>query len=440
MSEPKIRALVFEGPNRLRRQPVIITAPVFIICATIGIHVAGRTAALCASEKVDSYIYTVAAYKFWDPQATAADLIPDKPAGQAFLTGWCYRIFPGPPTRLTLAPIESVFLLGGAGMFGWLALRLFGGRTAATMTLFLVIAHNIYNALDPTTDGFDLNESYLLWPMMTAVLAHLTIASPMRRGYLRGLGIGLALTIKQTSLGLFLALIIHGFVVVVIRGNWRDGLRSGAVSLAGLVGAWTPLILFLHLRGWLIPHFHSLGERSGTHVAMLGVAIQGWDKVWPLAPAWWWIALGLLALFASQRRYSGTDRPCSRQRLLSFGFVLLWLAAELVILVAMTKPASHYYQQIVAPVILLAGFGIDSFAREIKGTRRSDRVIAWQWVIAGTVTLAAFSVMPLLEETFKRSQRFVYQTEIDEFRQHIETWDPGSMGLGVSATKSHATP
>lgn len=424
----------------VRRWPSLMTAPATILVLTVATHAGGRIAAFCGPHKVDSYTYTVAAYKFWTPGSTAADLVPDKPAGQALLTGWCYRIWPGPPTRLTLAPIESAFLLAGAAVFGWLALRLFGPQTAVALTFFFVLAQNAYNALDTTTDGFDLNECYLSLPMLAAVFAHLTMTRPGRRGFVRGLGIGLALTIKQTAAGLLAALLIHGLIVTIGRKRWRDALVATVASAAGMAAAGLPLLASLYSRGWLWGHLHDLSERSGAHVGMMPMGLGDWHLLLSLAPALWWIALGAMAWAAGRGTRRAVPEGSRDMRTAAAQFVPIWLAAEAVILWSMTTPATHYYQQIVAPITLAAGFGISMLAQTLAPLRIRDRVAAWRWVHAGTIVLVVAAAMPLWAEVRKRAHSFSYPSEISGFQQQIETWAPGSMGLRASVLKHDAKP
>ena len=110
----------------MRRLPYLISKPAILLLLAVPIHIGGRMAAFCSPNKADSFIYTIAAYRFWQPDATAADLVPDKPAGQALLTGWVYHIWPWPPSRLAMIPVESAFMLAGYAMFFALGTRLFG--------------------------------------------------------------------------------------------------------------------------------------------------------------------------------------------------------------------------------------------------------------------------------------------------------------------------
>ena len=97
-----------------------------LLASAVAIHAAGRVAAFCSPFKVDSFVYSVAAYRLYDADVTIEDLVGDKPPGQALMTGWIYRVLPGPPTRLAMVPLESAFMLAGFAVFWRLAIILFG--------------------------------------------------------------------------------------------------------------------------------------------------------------------------------------------------------------------------------------------------------------------------------------------------------------------------
>ncbi len=440
-----------------------LTRPPVLLLLAVLVHILGRTAAVCHPYKADSYVYATAAHRLWHGGATFADLIPDKPPGQALLTGWCYRLAPEPHTRLTLIPIESAFLLAAYAVFWLVARRLCGPGVAAALTLFFAIAHNTYNALDFTTDGFDLNECYLALPMMLAVWAHLNVKSPAKRGLLRGVAIGLALSVKQSAVGLLLALMVHGFAETCLGRRAKQGATSGAMTLLGLAVAWAPVVLFLHAHGWLAAHLQDLAEFTGNHLTALRITLPRWYNVSPLLPGGWWLILGAVGSLGlwHQRRTGvirnglnmgshapdGQDAPVAEalpplphgrgsayrprpgtytQQLHTRGslavFLLLWLAAELCILATMNKPSSHYYQQLVMPLLLLAGTGLTVFARAVVRLPAEERRLAWRWAAVATVVLTVIAAMPLGAQAAKRARTLDHQAEVREFAWYLANW------------------
>ena len=103
-------------------------------------------------------------------------------------------------------------------------------------------------------------------------------------------------------------------------------------------------------------------------------------------------------------------------------FLLLWLAAELGILATMNKPSSHYYQQLVMPVLLLAGMGLTVFARAVVRLPAGDRRLAWRWAAAATVVLTVIAAMPLCAQAARRARTLDYQAEVREFAWYLANW------------------
>ncbi len=441
LGEGRIRAFSpLTLPSPPRGRGVLIGAlsgmspfsPAVLLTLTVAVHVLGRSAAICHPYRADSFVYATAAYKLWHAGATFDDLIPDKPPGQALLTGWCYHLAPEPHTRLTLVPIESAFLLGACALLWLLARRFYGSTVAAATTLFFVMVHNIYNALDFTTDGFTLNECYLAMPMMLAVLAHLTVCGPLRRGLVRGLGLGAALAIKQSAVGLLAALVIHGAIELLRRrASVRTAIVASVSTLFGMALVAVPGIAFLWWHGWLAAHLHDLAEYTGNHLAQRRWALLRWANLAPLLPAAWCCLLGLVGWMGLRRERVPSNAAAmhpSANRDDQYGslviFLVVWLAAELAILSTMNKPSSHYFQQMVMPAVLLGGCGMAAFLRGTEGLPTTDRSSARSWAAATAVILAALVLMPLGAAASRRVRTFDYRREVSEFAWYLANWSP----------------
>jgi len=427
-----VRRIFF--PERL---VCVLTRPGVLLLLIVGVHVVGRVGAVCAPSKFDSFVYAVSAYRFYDPQSSFSDLVPDKPAGQALLTGWCYKVGPGPPTRLTLIPIESAFLLSGYLLFWLLALRLFGRAPAAVLTLLLAVAFNTYNTLDITVAGLNVNENYLLAPGLIAVYAHLLVGRPGWRGFLRGFGVGLSLTIKQTALGLLAVFVIHGLIEAVRHRRHGEGLRSAAWTLVGMVTAWAPLVVVLSSRGWLVGHLRDLAHLSGGHITLMPLSVPPFFKLAPLAAVIWWIIVGMFAWRSGAPDGGRPDdsigeRGACRDRPAVVSFAWLWLVVELAVLWSMTKPSAHYCQQVVAPAVLLAGLGMSGLACAVRTLRWRERLRVWRWAGVLTAVLMLFAVMPLVATISRRVHTFSYETEARVFAEWRATWSVRSL-LGPSS-------
>ena len=420
-------------------KPVVV-----LLLLVVVVHVQGRVAAVCHPFKVDSFTYSVAAYKLWQPDATAADLVPDKPPGQALLTGWCYRLLPGAATRLTLVPIESVFLLSAYGVFLLIARHLYGLRIGCVLTLFFVVAHNTYNALDFTTDGYNLNENYLALPMLAAVLAHLTIVQPARRGVASGVAIGVALMIKQTAAGLLIVLLLSELTVPPAGKRHTQRITACGMVLVGAAAICGAVALYLSSRGWLSAHVDTLLHQTASHASPPPFTLPRWYNVSPMIPACWVCALGLAAWFG--RRFghgsgvvgeqvtTAENRNPPRPKRRAAVFLAIWLLVELVILAAMRKPASHYYQQIVAPLTLLAGLGLAAFQNGVAPLGEDARGMMRRWAGATTALVLLTAAMPLFAAASSRMHTLNYREEVEAFARRIEghaaVEDSGMTALG----------
>ncbi|MBI4578978.1 MAG: glycosyltransferase family 39 protein [Planctomycetes bacterium] len=394
-----------------------------MLAVVLVVHVAGRLATVGAGDKVDSLTYSLAAHRFWQPDATIDDLVPDKPPGQALLTGWCFRVMPGPASRLTVVPIESTFLLAAYAVFYLLGRRLFGPRQAGMLTVLFALMQNTYAAIDYTTDGFNLNENYLALPMLLAVLAHTSDVEPLRRGILRGLGLGVALSIKQTAVGLLAVLIAHD-VYRWWTGCERRLPQVWAATAVGLIGGLAPVLIVLAWRGWLAAHAADVVHLSAPRIGGRGMGLPELAKIWPLVPAAWWIAVALLLRSDGSRRAPGPRESHSSATgdATSVGMLAgMWLVAETVIVWSMKIPAAHYYQQLAAPACLLAGVGVGATIEAIRGLGPKARWAAWRWVAATAAVLTFAAALPLASLASVRGRRIEPALEVRLFEEALRT-------------------
>ena len=408
-----------------RRLPYVLSSPAFLLLVALCCHVAGRVAAISCPFKVDSVTYSVSAFDLYDANITIDDLVPDKPPGQALLTGWVYRLLPGPPTRLTLMPVESAFMFAGYLVFWWLAVRLWGSRLSAALTLFLVVAFNTWNALDTTTDGFNLAENYLLLPMAAAVCFH-CLASSGARGLGRGIAVGLALSIKQTAASLLLAFLLHDLWIAVVKRRPGESARLAGWTVVGVILGTAPVVAFLLWRGWLGTHLHQLLTCSGGHLAWMPIAAPPWFKIQPLLPVAWWIALGLAACWAGAGRRPPDADPDRRQP--AACFLGCWLTIEIVLLWSMRKPCMHYYQQLILPAALAAGLGVHRLRLALASSpARGIRI--WRCVAAASAVLVIWACMPLFAELPRRCRCFDARAEVTDFADWLRTRSPADTAI-----------
>ena len=140
-----------------------------------------------------------------------------------------------------------------------------------------------------------------------------------------------------------------------------------------------------------------------------------------------WLMLRTQAACCSRDAATAGRRLC-RLRRSAVAFAWLWFSVEAAIIWAMVKPWAHYYEQIVAPVALLAGFGITTLARSIVPARTSQRMVTWRWVCATTGVLTLVAAMPLLVATSPRIDHLDREMEIKRFEQWLDKWSCQPIG------------
>lgn len=402
-----------------RRRFRTAACAVGVVLVVLGIHAAGRIAAFCSPYVVDSRIYSLAAYSFWQPEPSADAIVPDKPPGQALLTGWVFRVWPNEPSRATLVPVESAFMLAAYAIFAALAIRLAGGVAAAVAVVGLVIAFNAYNASDSTTDGFNLGENYVAAPILLAVYAHLCIRHRGVGGVLTGVGLGLALAIKQTALAVTVAVLLHSVYVCVATRSLKSRAIRLEWMLVGVIAAWLPIAGALQWRGLLELQIRGLLDHSTSHVEWHGPSWPTGAMIGPLLPLLLWMVVGsvMRSTLHSGARASHGASPVV--------FAIIWFACELGMTSMMTKPAEHYAQLVVLPAALLAAFGVSAVQRALTPLSAVRRRRARACLIAATVCLCVTSAMPVINLARRFGPTFDLAVE-RAFFQKIQRHEDGS--------------
>ncbi len=388
------------------------------ILAALAVHVAGRLAAVGNDVRTDSLLYGVSAWRFWSSSSTAGDLILDKPVGQMMLTGWIYHLWPGGPSRISVVPVESAFMLAACGAFWLLSARLFGRSQAGWTTLCFALGHNFCNALDPTTDGLNLNENYTALPLVLAGAAHLLVDRPGRRGLARGLAGGLALTIKPTALAALAAMMVHDLLMAVRQSGWRRLAVTWVATAAGIVLAWVPVLVVLAVRGWLDQHIADLLAHAPKRVGPVGLNVMVARALTGMLPAAFCMAAGLLIM--PPRR---TD-PAPTGSRDPVAFAIVWLVCETAMVCSLTIPALHYCQNLAAPVCLLAGAGLAAAHRGIERVELALRPAASAWLVAALVTTTFMASSMLVGAAVIRARGLDPARDAREFQDWLLHWTP----------------
>lgn len=409
-----------DGLRFLSRLPFALVRPLPLLLMASGIHVAGRIAAILNPNKWDSLAYAVSADLTWRSGTPYYSLILDKPPGQALLTGWIFRILPGPHSRLLLIPVELLFMVGAYVVFWLLARRCFGRQTAAALTLLLILAFNAYSALDTTTDGLALNENHLALPMWLAVWAHLVVRRPFWRGLLCGLGLGTALSIKQTAVALAAVMALHEVLRNRKSKAWAGARIAWLTTIGVILAIGGAVLVFLAWRGWVGEYLPGLIRLSGRRVGSVQWRWPESYKLVPLAAMGWWVLLGLLA--ARGRTPPAVESSAEQVPTGLLSFACLWFVAEAILLGLLQIPSTHYYQQIVAPAALLAGIGLTAINRRLAELPLRPRWKAHRWIAATTAGLALLTLMPLLAAAAKLAPTFDPQAEVREYDRLMADW------------------
>jgi hypothetical protein len=213
---------------------------------------------------------------------------------------------------------------------------------------------------------------------------------------------------------------------MVGRRSWASTARLAGWTVLGILAGLLPVAGFLMWRGWLGAHLGQLVRYSGGHVGWMPVGLPPDFNMLPVLPLLWLGGAGVVLRLAGCRSAEATFAAGERN---SLGvLVAFWLAVELAILWAMSKPCLHYYQQIVVPAALAVGLAIGRpWPRSAAAPLAVARAGRWLYVACAALVLRA--AMPVVAEASKRAHRFDRQAEIVQFERWMETWSPADAAL-----------
>jgi len=327
------------------------------VVAILAVHVTGRAGAFCSPIRADSYAYSGLAWQIARGEVLYRDLQVDKPPGLLWLLASVYLV--APASRWPLIPWESVWMLAGYWAFYRAARELYARPIALTLTVVVVVAINVFLLTDYTTECFSLAESYLLLPAAGAVALYWRGIRLDRWGCLTWAGVllGVCLALKQTALPLLVAVALHVSVwdLIVYRAPGRWAIHAGGLLLGfGIVVAAVAAVLAF--QGVLPEGWYSMT----TQASGLLRRETGWPGRWlDIVPLWaplGWCVLGLILwahghLTARGNTQAAACPPSGRD----LTFLLLWLAAECLMLILLPRRSFHYYAISCLPLILISG-------------------------------------------------------------------------------------
>ena len=215
----------------LRHATWLTVATVVLILA---IHIAGRIGAYWCPLQADSYIYSSFGYRIAHGDVLYRDMSDIKPPGLSMLYAFAYLILPA--SRTSVAPIESLFLLGGYYAVYRLSAEIYGRSVALCVTVAAAITINYFTVMGHTIEGFGLAENFMILPAAAALFFY-------RRGALgdrawpllvAGACLGFDTAIKQTALPVVVAVAAHwSWFALISRRSPRRWLIGCALGLAG---------------------------------------------------------------------------------------------------------------------------------------------------------------------------------------------------------------
>ena len=248
--------------------------------------------------------------------------------------------------------------------------------------------------------------------------------------------IGQALTIKQSALALFAAIVLDRMIQAIAERSCRSYLVEFLALGCGVAAVWLPLMVMLYQWGWLGVHFHHLASLSDKHLTMMSLRMPGAHDVAPMAPVIWWVVLGVLCIFFSGRtiktdieRTNREHRPRQPLTILTehgatTRFLVLWFSLEFIVLWSLVIHSTHYCQPIVPSAVLLSGAGISLVLDRLSAMTVRSRVMLWRWIITTTAAFALFASLPMLAESSKRIRLIDLQQEEVLFDEHLKAWSP----------------
>ena len=281
--------------------------------------------------------------------------------------------------------IRALVVLIGAVMtvlIAWIGALLAGRRLAiAAAAVYAVVG------VAPHLEGFTLNGELLATvPATASVAAVLQWRRSRRVAWLVGAGVlaGCALAMKQSG---FDGLVVGLAVALGLAGAWRARLSAAAVFLAGFLVPIIALVVDGWSRGWSRYWTAMAGYQLSSFDSAHNNADTRWNELVGSLPFMLWdigalIVIALLGLWLLPRN---GRRP-----------VVWWLVAGVVAVNLGGSYWTHYYVQLLPPLVLAASYAAVAVAsRGLRVALAAVLVVpAFAWMVA---------VLPLSTKVHERA-------------------------------------
>lgn len=345
---------VTNGPtddDRRARWPLVVA-----IALTLAMHGVGRVGAFCSPIHADSYVYASIGYRIANGEVFYRDMSDVKPPGLYLLYAAAYTFLPA--GRPTMIPVDTLFgCLGYWGVY-LLGKTLYGRRVALVIMVTSALAINFFTEMDFATDAFGLSEIFMVFPAAMAARHYLLGLSRKGSGHFFwcGLWVGFEFIIKQTVLPLLLAVAIHWTVsTIATRLKFRRWINGTAMMVAGGFVAVLPFVALVIAQGTWRRALDVLGPNATRMLNLETAWPTQWSDVLPLWVPMAWCAFGLAWWIEARARRSATNAESPPTSFGKVSFLLVWIAAECVMLVYLPLRAYHYYVISCLPLVILSG-------------------------------------------------------------------------------------
>lgn len=408
------------------RGKCIVSLAILII---IGIHIAGRVGSYCCTFETDSYIYSSFGYRIAQGEVLYRDMSDIKPPGLFMLYALVYLV--SAPGRAAIVPIESFFLLAGYYAVFRLSAQIYGRTIALLVAFVAAMTINYFTVMGHVIGGFGLAENFMILPAAAGVLCY-------RQGLVRrrlwpmvaaGVWLGLDTSIKQTALPVVAAVGLHwSLVTLVWERSPSRWLRGCGCLLAGALVAWAPFVILMLAQETLGVAWTRLTGEASTMVTRG----QAWPSMWrDVLPLWLPLGLGVWALLAtierSRNQHAGPRDFTVASSDLSL--LLMWAAAELLLLVFLPLRSSHYYVATCVPIVILSGWPFMVMAQSVKGQALHVRRAFWSITVIGVAVFYRSTANEVVPTAMARYRSYDWHAD-QEFFDDAVNWGRVHFGEG----------